>query len=413
VKNKTYMIKREKYLNRIRPFIDKPVIKVLTGIRRSGKSTLLKQIVEELLEKGIDDFRIIRINKELMKFDSIKTYQDLYQYVKQKSSDDKQTYYLFVDEVQEISQWEKAINSFLAESNYDIFISGSNARLLSSDLASLLSGRYIEFPVYTFTFSEFKTIYAQKASVDKSNSVFIDFLKYGGFPGLHHLDWDETVLRQYLESIVNTVVLKDIVMRNSIRDVNMLKHIIDFVASNCGNITSAKKISDFSKSQQRVVSPDTVLAYLEYVMNALLIHKTKRFDILGKRLLETYEKYFMADIGLSTVLIGNAPDTISGKLENIVYLELVSRAYHVTIGKIKDKEIDFIATQNNKKIYVQVTTSVLASEKTLDREYGAFKHLDNHFTKYVISLDKGSPSVNERGIYWMNIEDFLLKEDLF
>ncbi|MFO7789109.1 MAG: ATP-binding protein [Bacteroidales bacterium] len=404
------MIKREKYLQRIRPFIDKPVIKVLTGIRRSGKSTLLKQLAEELLENQIKSSQIIRINKELMEFDSIQSYQDLYHFVSEKTSDQELSYYLFVDEVQEISQWEKAINSFLAEGKYDIYISGSNARLLSSDLASLLSGRYIEFPVYSFTYGEFKTIYNQKPSNEKSDDAFLDFLHFGGFPGLHHLDWNESVLRQYLESIVNTVVLKDIVMRNSIRDVNTLKHIIDFVASNCGNITSAKKISDFSKSQQRTVSSDTVMAYLEYAMNALLIHKTRRFDIPGKRLLETYEKYFMADIGLSSVLIGNAPETISGKLENIVYLELVSRAYQVTIGKIRDKEIDFIATQQNKKIYIQVTTSILGSDKTLEREYGVFDHLDNHFTKYVISLDRGKPTVNESGIRWMNIEDFLLKD---
>lgn len=406
------MLKREKYLQRIRPFINKPVIKVLTGIRRSGKSTLLNQLADEFQNSGVPSSQIVRINMELMEFDHLQTYNDLYSYVAKRSKDKNLSYYLIVDEVQEISQWEKAINSFLAEGNFDIYISGSNARLLSSDLASLLSGRYIEFPVYTFTYSEFKAIYKQKPSPQKPDDVFLEFLNFGGFPGLHHLDWDEPVLRQYLESIASTVLLKDIVMRNKIRDVNMLKHIIDFIASNCGNISSAKKISDFSKSQQRSVSNDTVMAYLEYTMDALLIHKTKRFDILGKRLLETYEKYFMADVGLSSVLIGNAPETISGKLENIVYLELLSRGFKVNIGKIKDKEIDFIASQQNKKVYIQVATSLLGAENTVEREYAAFKHLDNHFTKYVISLDPGKSTVNKDGIKWMNIKDFLEEKEL-
>ncbi|MEA3449042.1 MAG: ATP-binding protein [Bacteroidota bacterium] len=405
------MIKRDKYLKRIIPFIDKPLIKVITGIRRCGKSTLLKQISNEILDNGVSEHQIININKELIKFDFIKDYLDLHSFVSRKAKNNKLKYYLFIDEVQEIQTWEKAINSFLAEEKYDIYISGSNADLLSSDLATLISGRHIEFPVYTFTYDEFCRIYANRAEVDSNTDVFSEFIKYGGFPGLHHIEWEEDILRQYLESIYSTIVLKDVIKRNNIKSVYMLRNILNFIASNCGNISSAKKISDFTKSQGQNITTDTVLNYIEYTMNALLVHKTKRFDIIGKRLLETYEKYYLADTGLSFTMIGNSPNMISGKLENIVNLELLSRGYKVNIGKIRNKEIDFIALKNKEKIYIQVCSTLLG-EDTYKREYGAFSGVNDHYPKYVVSLDSGNFSKNEDGIIWMNIKDFLLKQNL-
>ena len=405
------MIKRKKYLDRLIPFIDKPLIKAITGIRRCGKSTLLRQIAEVIIEKGVKPNQIITINKELFEFDFIRTYADLHNYISNKTKSTHKKYYLFIDEVQEIEDWEKAINSFLAEEKYDIYISGSNARMLSSDLATLIAGRYIEFKIYTLTFSEFEEIYSLKHKNKKHTDVFAEFIKYGGFPGLHKLDWEEEILRQYLSAIYSTVVLNDVVVRNQIKDVSILNHILDFVASNCGNITTAKSIRDFSKSQNRNVSTDTVLNYLHYAMGALLIHQVKRFDLIGKKVLETYEKYYMCDTGLIYSMIGNSPDLISGQLENVVYIELLSRGYNVLIGKNKEKEIDFIAEKNNEKIYIQVCKTLIG-ERVEAREYEAFAGVLDHFPKYVLSLDNFDFSTNKNGIHWMNIKDFLLKTDV-
>jgi predicted AAA+ superfamily ATPase len=402
------MIIRKRYIEKIRPFIGKPVIKVITGIRRCGKSTLLKQIREIIIANGIDAEQIISINKELFEFDFIKTYADLHKYVSGKAKSKNAMYYLFVDEVQEIEEWEKAVNSFLAEGQYDIYISGSNAHILSSDLATLITGRYVEFKMYTLAYAEFLEIYEKKHSNLKSGDVFSKFIKYGGFPGLHHLVFEEEILRQYLESLYSTVVLKDVVAKNKINDVSMLNHILDFVASNCGNITTAKSIRDFSRSQNRSVSTDTVLNYIQYAMSALLIHQIKRYDINGKKLLETFEKYYLSDTGLAFAMIGNTPSMISGQLENIVLLELLSRGYKVQIGKNKEKEIDFIATLGDEKMYLQVCKSLIG-DQVWDREYGAFSGLNDHYPKYVLSLDDSGFTTNNDGIKWMNIKDFLLK----
>ncbi len=402
------MIKRKKYLTRISPFIDTPLIKVITGIRRCGKSIFMRQIGQLIKAKGVSVNNIISINKELLEFDFIKDYADLHTYVTNITKLSTEKFYLFIDEVQEITEWERALNSFLAEEKYDIYISGSNARLLSSDLASLITGRYIELKLFTLTYSEFKELFSLNKNVDSNTDVFAEFLKYGGFPGLHNLIWDENVLRQYLESIYSTVVLKDVVLKNTIKNVAMLDKIIVFIASNCGNITSAKSITDFSKSQGNRISVDTVLNYIQYAKDALLIHQIKRYDILGKTLLETYEKYFLADIGLSLNTVGNTPDLISGKLENVVLLELLSRGYHVDIGKNKSKEVDFIASLNNEKIYIQVCVS-LSNEDVIEREYGAFDGINNSYPKYVLSLDEAGFTTNKNGIRWMNIKDFLQK----
>jgi hypothetical protein len=402
------MVIREKYLNRIIPFIDKPLIKTITGIRRCGKSTLLRQIENILIKQGIDKNRIISINKELFEFDAIRNYKDLHQYISSKAKRSKEKYYLFIDEVQEIEQWEKAVNSFLAEEKYDIFISGSNASMLSSDLATLITGRYIEFRMHPFTFSEFREIYTTNKNDKVNDDAFGQFIKYGGFPGLHNLVWEEEILRQYLVSLYSTVVLKDVVMRNHIKDVSMLNHILDFVASNCGNITTAKSIRDFSKSQGRNIAVDTVLNYLQYAMGAFLIHQTKRFDLIGKRLLETYEKYFLADTGLAFAMIGHSPALISGQLENVVLIELLSRGYVVNVGKNKDKEIDFIANKGNEKIYIQVCSTLTGDDNVYKREYRAFEGLNDHFPKLVLSLDETGFTTSKNGVKWINLKKFLL-----
>ena len=400
------MIERKRYLDKITPFIEKPVIKVITGIRRCGKSTLLKQIIQLIENRNVAIEQIIHINMELMEFDGLKNYRDLYTYIQERQKKIGVKYYIFIDEVQEVEEWEKAINSLLAEGKSDIYISGSNARLLSSELATLLSGRYVEFKMYSLVFSEFISFINSK---DRGNTIekqFNSFLKFGGFPGIHHMELDDTVIRQYLQSIYNSVLLKDVIVRNNIRDAAMLDVISKYLIDNSGKITSAKSISDFMKSQNRKVSVDTVLNYIRFNCDALLFEKVERYDLKGKRLLETYEKYYMSDIGLRFATLGYTPESVSAQLENIVYLELKSRDYKITIGKLDDLEINFIATKGTEKIYIQVSTQ-LTNNKVIEREYRSLEMVKDSFPKYVLSLDKGFET-SRNGIRWMNIVDFLL-----
>lgn len=401
------MIERKMYLQSIKPFIDKPVIKAITGIRRSGKSTLLQQVIQLLKENEVSENQIIYINKELFEFDEIKNYNDLHNYITKERSSNKKKTYVFIDEVQEIESWEKAVNSLLAESHYDIYITGSNARLLSSELATLLTGRYIEFKMYTLLYSEFKELLHSEGK-HVNSSDFDLFLKYGGFPGIHQLYIDDTIIRQYLQSVYNTVLLRDIVVRNNIRDAAMLDSVMKYLIDNCGNITSAKSISQYMKSQQRKVSVDTVLNYIHYACNAMVFEQIKRFDLKGKRHLETHEKYYMSDIGFRYATIGYSPQAISGQLENIVLLELLARGFTVSIGKIGDKEIDFIAERGAEKVYIQVCTT-LSDNKVIEREYASLEEVNDHFPKLVLSLDKGFET-SRNGILWMNIEEFLLNK---
>jgi predicted AAA+ superfamily ATPase len=400
------MIERISHLNKLLPFVDKPVIKVITGIRRCGKSTLLRQIVQKLENKNVSTEQIILINMELMEFDHLKNYHDFYSYIKEKQSKSKEKFYVLIDEVQEVNEWEKAINSLLAEQNSDIYITGSNAKLLSSELATLLSGRYVEFKIYPLVFSEFLMFRNKKKQRININDEFNLYLKFGGFPGIHHIELEDSIIRQYLQSIYNSVLLKDVIVRNSIRDAAMLDNISKYLIDNSGKITSAKGISDYMKSQKRKASVDTVLNYIRFSCDALLFEKVERYDVKGKRLLETHEKYYMSDIGLRFATLGYTPQSISSQLENIIYLELKSRDFNVTIGKIDDFEIDFIATKGNEKWYFQVCTS-LTDQKVIEREYRSLDMVSDSFPKYVLSLDKGFETTSS-GIKWMNIIDFLL-----
>ena len=400
------MIERKRYLNKITPFIEKPVIKVITGVRRCGKSTLLKQIIQLVENRNVAIEQIIHINMELMEFDGLKNYRNLYTYIQERQRKIGVKYYIFIDEVQEVEEWEKAINSLLAEGKSDIYITGSNARLLSSELATLLSGRYVEFKMYSLVFSEFISFISSKDMGNTIGEQFDAFLKFGGFPGIHHMELDDPVIRQYLQSIYNSVLLKDVIVRNNIRDAAMLDVISKYLIDNSGKITSAKSISDFMKSQKRKVSVDTVLNYIRFNCDALLFEKVERYDLKGKRLLETYEKYYMSDIGLRFATLGYTSDSISAQLENIVYLELKSRDYKITIGKLDDLEIDFIATKGTEKIYIQVSTQ-LTNDKVIEREYRSLEMVKDSFPKYVLSLDKGFET-SRNGIRWMNIVDFLL-----
>jgi hypothetical protein len=402
------MIKRERYLERIKPFIDKPVIKVITGIRRCGKSTFLKLIVNSLLEKGVSPENILLINKDSLEFDQLKTYQQLATYVTEHFRNVTGKKYLFIDEVQEIEGWEKAISSFLSDDMADLFITGSNSKMLSSELATYISGRYIEFKMYPLTFSEFLQ-FRNNTEPEKAESEFGLFMKYGGFPGIHHMEYDDEVIDQYITSIYSTILLKDVVARNNLRDITLLERISQYAANNCGNITSSKKISDFLKSQKVKGSVDTVQNYLSMLSAAFIFHKVARFDIKGKRLLEIHEKYYMGDIGLKHSMLGYKMNDISGHLENIVFLELLARGYKVNIGKINESEVDFIATRKDQQIYIQVAY-LLADNKTIDREFGVLEKINDNYPKIVLSLDKFH-STDRNGIKWYNLIEFLRTEN--
>lgn len=402
------MIKREKYLNRIVPFINKPVIKVITGIRRCGKSTFLKLLIKELSDKGADKRNILYINKDSLEFDFIASFSALNDYVKKRFKGLRGKKYLFIDEVQEINGWEKAASSFLANKTADIYVTGSNAGLLSSDLATLLTGRYIEFRINTLTFSEFLKF--RKKSVKYKESEFGLFLKYGGFPGIHQMEYNDEVISQYISSIYSTILLKDVVSRNQVRDVALLERIVRYIADNTGNITTAKGISRYIKSQHLACSVDTVHSYIRWITDAYLVLETKRFDIHGKRILELYEKYYPGDAGLSFAILGNRLSDIASKLENIVYLELISRNYKVFTGKLYDLEVDFVAVRGNQRIYIQVAY-LLHDNKVVERESGSLSGIRDNYPKIILSLDKYFEG-DLNGIKWFNLIDFLLNEKI-
>ena len=401
------MYKRNLYLKKINPFINKPVIKVITGMRRAGKSCLIKLIIDSLqAQKTISSDQILYINKESLDYDFIKDYNDLNNYVKTSFKQTQGLKYLFVDEIQEIYNWEKAISSFFSEENIDIFITGSNAHLLSSEIATLISGRFIEFPVYTLSFKEF-LLFRDKKRVD-IETEFAAYLKFGGLPAIHHFDFDEENVYQYINSIYNTILLKDVIKRNNVRNVHLLENITRYVFENVGNIFSAKKISDYIKSQKMKVGVETVQNYVSYILSTFALHKVLRYDIKGKRILELHEKYYLGDIGMRHALFGYRDADIAGLLENLVFLELKRRGYQIYIGKSGNKEVDFIAEKENKKMYVQVAY-LLSSPETIEREFSVLRSIKDNHPKYVISMDKIFPYDLE-GIQRINLIDFLLDQ---
>lgn len=399
------MHRRNLYLKKIIPFVNKPVIKVITGMRRVGKSYLLKLIIESLsARKSIGRGQILYINKESLDYDFIKDYKDLHNYVKASFRHIQGSKYLFVDEIQEIHNWEKAILSFFSEGDIDIFLTGSNARLLSSEIATLISGRFVEFPVYTLSFEEF-LLFRDKDKKDV-DTEFPTYLKFGGLPAIHHFDFDEEVVYQYISSLYNTILLKDVIKRNNVRNVHLLENITRYVFDNVGNIFSAKKISDYVKSQKMKVGTETIQNYISYILSTFALHKVARYDIKGKRILEIHEKYYLGDIGMRHALLGYKADDISGVLENVVYLELKRRGYQIYIGKFGNREIDFIAEKENKKMYIQVAY-MLSSPETIEREFSALRSIKDNYPKYVISMDTVFGNDFE-GIRRINLIEFLL-----
>jgi predicted AAA+ superfamily ATPase len=401
------MYTRNLYLNRIVPFIDKPVIKIITGMRRTGKSYFLKLIAEHLTKEGVNQSNILFIHLDSLDFEALKTAQDLNLFIQEKTKKlARGKIFLFIDEVQEVSGWEKCVESLFADGRFDLFITGSNAHLLSSELATYLSGRYVEFPIYSLGYQEYLQ-FMEKEDEPKEES-FAAFLKTGGFPALPHFDQDLDVIYQYIGSLYNTILLKDVVKRNNLRNVALLENITRYTFDNIGNIFSAKKIADYLKSQKMSIGVDTVQNYLAQICATFALYKVPRYDIKGKRILEVHEKYYLGDIGLRHALLGYREADISGILENIVFLELKRRGYTVHIGKLDTLGIDFIATRANEKIYLQVAY-LLASEETIQREFKPLLLIPDNYPKYVLSMDTLFGNDYE-GIQRINLINFLLQK---
>ncbi len=401
------MTKRELYIEKIKPFIDKDIIKVLTGIRRSGKSVMLKLIMEELKQNKIDEKQFININFENLINIELTTADKLHEYILKKASEIKKKCYIFLDEIQEVKDWEKCINSLRVNEEYDfdIYITGSNAKLLSGELSTYLAGRYVEFVIYPFSFKEFlETLKSIQQDVS-TREAFQKYVKFGGMPFLYNLAFEEEASLQYLKDIYSSIILKDITQRNKIRDTDLLERVISYLIMNVGNNFSATSISKFFKSENRKVSVETILNYIKAAEESFLIYKVSRDDLIGKKVLNVNEKYYIADHGMREAILGSNQRDINQIFENIIYLELLRKGYNVRVGKVDNLEVDFVCTKGNEKIYVQVAY-LLASPETIEREFTSLEKIDDNYPKYVISMDEFDMSRN--GIIHINIIDFLM-----
>nr|WP_313019433.1 ATP-binding protein [Acetoanaerobium noterae] len=397
------MILREKYMSKIRPFINQPIIKVLTGIRRSGKSVMLELIQNELIKQGMDKKYFMSINLESKKNQFENTVDGIYAHVKRFVEKSNQKVYLFFDEIQEIEDWETLINAVMIDFDTDIYITGSNAKLLSGELATYLAGRYIEIKIYPFSYIEILDLFPTK----NKQEIFQIYLVRGGMPFLYQFPIDDRSAMQYLNDIYDSIILKDIATRNKVRDIELLKRMIQFFIANIGNTFSASNISKYLKSELRSVSTETIYNYIEYCKTACFLHLVQREDLLGKKILQFQEKIYIADHGIREAVYGNNMRDINQTLENIVYMELLSRGYDVRIGKNLNNEVDFVAEEGNSRIYVQVSY-LLASDETMEREFSVLESIPDNYPKYVVTMDEIDRGRN--GIKHMNIRDFLLME---
>jgi len=397
------IIKRQRYLDKVAPFIDKAVIKVLVGQRRVGKSYLLLQIMDELVKQGIKRKNIVYINKEMHEFDQIANYADLLSFIRKQTAG-RGKKYLFLDEIQEIDRFEKALSSLQAKGGYDIYCTGSNADLLSGELASRLSGRYIEIKVYGLSFLEFLDFHG----LANGDDAFEKYVKYGGLPYLVNLRLDDEVVYDYLRSIYNTILFKDVVARYHVRNVAFLENLVEYLADNTGSLVSAKKISDFLKSQKIKISPNVVLNYLAHLTAAFFVFRVPRSGIIGKKIFEIGEKYYFEDLGLRHTLIGYKQPDINKVLENLVFLHLKILGYDVTVGKLGDREVDFVCAKGGERLYVQVAY-LITDQKTRDREFGNLLQIEDNYPKVVVSMDK-LVGANYKGIEQVNIRDFLSRD---
>ena len=397
------MLKRELYLKRIRDFYDSDLIKILVGIRRCGKSVILEQIIEELKNKGINEDHIIYVNFEFIEFEELTDYKKLNNYIKEKIKDSSM-YYIFFDEIQNVENFEKVVNSLRASQKVSIFITGSNSRLLSEELSTILSGRYVSFRINPLSYKEVLQLKCLEKSTDEA---FQDFMKWGSLPNRFQFQ-NEEAIKNYLYGVFDSIILRDVVERLKIRDTSLFNLILQYIIDTIGREFSAENIINFLKNEGREVSTLTIYSYIEALCKALLIRKVYRYDVHGKAVLKTLNKYYVTDLGIAQIKNNKTEIDKSYAIENIVYNELIIKGYEVFTGKTKKGEIDFVATKPNKKIYIQVAFSI-PNEETKKREFGAYDNINDNYTKYVISLDKITYEYN--GIKHVNLIDFLLDDE--
>ena len=402
------MIERPLYLNKIMPFVDTPFVKILTGVRRCGKSTILKMIQKKLKEEHhITGEQILSYRFDSMEYEDM-TSKELYQELKTKILNTKKTY-LFLDEIQEINGWEKVVNTLASDYDVDIYITGSNSRMMSSEISTYLTGRYVTFYIYTLSFDEYLTFKKSYSTIYNIKQEFNQYVRLGGFPATHLQEYSQDEVYTIVRDIYNSTIFSDIVRRNQVKKIDQLERVVKYTFNNVGNTFSAKSISNYLKSEQRKIDNETVYSYLEKLQKAYILHRCSRYDLQGKSILKTQEKFYLADISLRYAVLGYTIDSVASSLENIVYLELKRRGYDVCIGKYKDKEIDFVATKQNEKIYVQVTQEI-KSEKTQKREYEQLLEIKDNYPKYVVLTDDFAGG-NCQGIKTMHITNFLLSKE--
>lgn len=402
------MINRPLYMDKIMTYVDTPFVKVLTGIRRSGKSTIMKMIMDKLEnERHIPKENIISMRFDSMEYEDM-TAKQMFETIKAGLSVQGRTY-LFLDEVQEICGWEKVVNSFLGEYDVDIYVTGSNSRMMSSEIATYLTGRYVSFQVYPLSFEEYLAFRREVTELKNPHQELADYVRLGGFPATHLRAYSQDEVYTIVRDIYNSTIFSDIVRRNQIRKVDQLERVVKYTFSNVGNTFSAKSISDYLKSEKRSIDNETVYSYLEKLEKAYILHRCSRYDLQGKEILKTQEKFYLADTSLRYSVLGYGPDSVASSLENVVYLELCRRGYKVYIGKTADGEVDFVASRQGEKLYVQVTQEI-HSEKTEKREYERLLEIKDNHPKYVLRTDEFA-SGNYEGIKTMHIADFLMSKD--
>ena len=402
------MIERPLYMDKIMAYTDTPFVKILTGVRRCGKSTILKMIMERLkTERHIPDERIISCRYDSMEYVDL-TAKDMYDQLKFRLSTEGKTY-LFLDEVQEIEGWERVVNSLASDFDVDLYVTGSNSRMMSSEIATYLTGRYISFRIFTLSFGEYLMFKRQYAPVGDAKTELANYVRLGGFPATHLQAYSQEEVYTIVRDIYNSTIFSDIVRRSQIRKIDQLERIVKYTFNNVGNTFSAKSIADYLKSEHRSLDNETVYNYLEKLEKAYLLHRCIRYDLQGRELLKTQEKFYLADVALRYSVLGYDADSVAASLENIVYLELCRRGYTVNVGKTDGGEIDFVAEQQNERLYVQVTQAI-RSEKTAKREYERLLEIRDNYPKYVLTTDAFAGG-NYQGIRTMHIADFLLSTE--
>lgn len=402
------MISRPIYTDKIMAYTDTPFVKVLTGVRRCGKSTILKMIMEKLQnERSVPKEQIVSMRFDSMEYDDMNAKQ-MFETVKAKLCDGGRTYFFF-DEVQEIDGWEKVVNSLASDYDVDIYVTGSNSRMMSSEIATYLTGRYISFRIFPLSFEEYLTFRKEYTELKDVHTELADYIRLGGFPATHLRAYSQDEVYTIVRDIYNSTIFSDIVRRNQIRKVDQLERVVKYTFSNVGNTFSAKSISNYLKSEHRKIDNETVYSYLEKLEKAYLLHRCSRYDLQGKEILKTQEKFYLADTSLRYSVLGYDQDSVASSLENVVYLELCRRGYDVNIGKTSDGEIDFIAQRQGEKIYVQVTQEI-RSEKTERREYDRLLEIRDNYPKYVLRTDEFAGG-NYKGIKSMHVADFLLSKE--